>query len=96
MRVARNGYKYNVSAGIKENNMPIAIQTGYHGEKKFLPTVAFALDLNLADDLFKNASRVIGKIDVTTKEAVTLGALLVPAINEAIEKVKKQQKKKSK
>lgn len=93
LRIAKNGYKYKVDAGMKENQMPLYLAE-YRGEKKFLPTVAFAVDFVVDDSLFSNASRVIGEIDVKKQEASVLGALLVPAINKAINEAKKNPKKK--
>lgn len=91
IRVARNGYKAKVDAATSENQTPL-YTAGYGGSKNFLPTVAFAIDLVIPDELFSSASRVIAEINVATKEAKVLGEMLVPEINKIIRKVNKPKK----
>lgn len=93
IRIAKNGYKYKVDAHTKEDPTPLYIPS-YGGQKKFLPTVAFAVDFNVPDELFSNASRVIAQIDVATKEAVVLGEMLIPTINKIVADAKRTKKKK--
>lgn len=69
LRVAKNGYKSKVDASIKSNNAPLHL-TGYRNEKTFLPTVAFAVDFEIPDDLFSNAVKVVGEINITKDKAV--------------------------
>lgn len=80
IRVAKNGSKYLVAAQSKENNQPLhKISYGSVGNKEFLPTVAFAVDLNVPDELFAKASRVIAEINVGLKDSVIAADLPVPA-----------------
>lgn len=79
LRVAKNGYKTKVDAGIKARNTPLH-QQGYNGDKTFLPTVAFAVDFEIPDNLFNKAVQVIGTMNVTEKDAVV--AAEVPSVKQ--------------
>ena len=79
IRVGKNGYKYAIDAASKEKSAPLFKTTGYNGEKEYLPTVAFAVDLNIPDELFSKASRVIAEINVGLKDAVIAAEVPVPA-----------------
>ena len=78
IRIAKNGWKYKIDAGAKDNSAPLHL-TGYRNEKTFLPTVAFAVDLNIPDELFSKASRVIGEINIALKDAVIASDVVVPS-----------------
>lgn len=80
IRVAKNGYKIKIAADAKENGQPLFV-TAYP-DKKFLPTVKFALDFVIPDELFSTASRVIGEIDITLKDAQIAAELPVPSSTE--------------
>jgi hypothetical protein len=68
LRVAKNGYKTKVDSSIKSNNAPLYL-SGYSGEKTFLPTVAFAVDFEIPDEMFSQAVKVIGEINITKNKA---------------------------
>lgn len=78
IRVAKQGYKYRVDAGTKENVTPLHRPVPFN-QKEFLPTVYFAVDLNIPDELFSKASRVIAEINVGLKDAVIAADIPVPA-----------------
>ena len=88
IRIARNGYKYKIDAGIKSNEQPLHLQTGYN-EKQFLPTVLFAIDFDVDDNLFSRASKVIGTIVVNQANGV-IAAELPTATELKVKKNKKQ------
>lgn len=80
LRIAKHGYKYKVAANIKSSEEPLKITGSYGKQEQLLPTVGFAVDFNIPDDLFSRASKVIAEIDIATKNAVILGE--VPIIGE--------------
>jgi hypothetical protein len=68
IRIAKNGYKTKVEAGTKSNTQPLHI-VRYRGEKLYLPTVAFAVDFEIPDELFSQAVKVVGEINITQDKA---------------------------
>lgn len=78
LRVAKNGYKTKVDASTKSNEDPIFIPAQYGKPKVALPTVGFAVDFEIPDQLFSKASVVIASINVATKDAAILSG--VPSI----------------
>lgn len=77
IRVAKNGYKYKIDAATKHSPDPLWKQASY-GQREFLPTVGFAVDFNVPDELFSRASVVIAEINVGTKDAKILTSIPVP------------------
>ncbi len=69
----RNGYR--VSASTKPNNEPL--NSGSYGTVWY-PTVSFAVDLNLPDELFEQANRVIAELNVAMKDAKISSEIAVP------------------
>lgn len=84
IRVAKNGYKVKLDASAKESGMPLFVPSGYK-EKKYLPTVKFALDLVIPDDLFSTASRVLGEIDISAKDIQIAAELPMPSATQGEE-----------
>ena len=62
----RNSIKIDASA--KDNPQPL-YRPMYRNEKEYLPTVRFALDLEVPDELFSQASKVIGEINIALENA---------------------------
>ena len=56
IRVAKTNRGYKVAANNKANHEPL-YQPGYGSSKDFYPTVAFAVDFNVPDELFNQASQ---------------------------------------
>lgn len=77
IRVARNGAKIRAAADIKDNPQPLFIPNWR--EKKFLPTVRFAVDFDIPEELFSQASKVIAEIDVTLGNVKIAAELAAPA-----------------
>jgi len=79
LRVARKGAygRVKVNASTKSSEDPI-YQQGY-GSKEALPTVGFAVDFEIPDQLFSKASVVVATINIQTKDAVILTGMPVPA-----------------
>lgn len=78
MRIAKNGYKQKVSASTKSSSEPLKIAGSYNNPDQWLPTVGFAVDFNIPDELFSQAQQVIAEIDVTQKGAKVLAEIPVP------------------
>jgi hypothetical protein len=77
LRVAKteNRKGYKVSAGSQPSNEPL--NSGSYNTTWF-PTVAFALDIDVPDEMFKTAERVIAELNVNMKEAQISTELVVP------------------
>lgn len=78
IRVAKNGYKYKVDASTKSNEDPIFLPAQYNRAKEALPTVGFAVDFEIPDQLFSKASVVVASINIATKDATILTG--IPAV----------------
>ena len=70
----RKGFK--VAASTEPNNAPITSQD-YRGHT-FYPTVAFAVEFNIPDELFDQASKVVAEINIALKQAKIAGEIVVP------------------
>lgn len=66
LRVAKGGGRkgYKIAVGASSSEEPLV-----DGHKYALPTVAFAVDLNIPDELFRQAEKVIAEINVTARQA---------------------------
>lgn len=82
IRVAKNAYKNKVEATTKMNSQPLHIIRGYgaNASKLFLPTVSFAVDFEIPDELFNQAARVVGTINITEDKAMINAE--VPAVSD--------------
>jgi hypothetical protein len=67
LRIAKGPRGARVAATAKPNLHPLYDSQGVNS--KPLPTVSFAVDLNIPDELFKQAEHVIAEIDVTGEKA---------------------------
>ncbi|MDO9413819.1 MAG: hypothetical protein Q7T81_14725 [Pseudolabrys sp.] len=78
LRIAKNdGRKgYKVAASTEPNSAPITSKD-YRGEI-FYPTVAFGVEINIPDELFEQASRVVAQLDVAMKGARVTGEIVIP------------------
>jgi hypothetical protein len=80
LRVAKNGYKTKVEASTKSNEEPVFLPKKYNRERVALPTVGFAVDFEIPDELFSRASVVVATINIATKDAKVLSG--VPNLNK--------------
>lgn len=62
----RSGIK--VDASTKDIPQPL-FRPLYRGEKEYLPTVRFAVDFEIPDELFSQASKVVGEINIALDKA---------------------------
>lgn len=79
MRVAKNGYKYKIDATTKSNETPLVKKGSYGSADEFLPTIAFAVDFDIPDEMFSKASVVIAEINLKSKEVKILSEIPKPA-----------------
>jgi len=77
MRVAQTGRGYKVAASSKANQEPLFRQD-YRG-KEFLPTVSFAVVLNIPEELFNQAEKEIAEINLALNEVEIAAEVDVPA-----------------
>ena len=68
LRVAKhpNG-KAKVTAGVRPSNEPLSITAGH------LPTVAFAINVEIPDEAFRQAERVIAELKIS-EEAIDIAS----------------------
>lgn len=73
LRVAKHprGGKPKIAVSSKPNPAPLT-----DGNLNAMPTIAFAIDLNIPDDMFVQAQRVVATIDVSADD-VTIPVKLV-------------------
>lgn len=69
---------YKVEASSDPNYAPLLVKGGYNKPDAYLPTVAFGLTLDLPDELFETASKVIGEINIAAKDARIAATVEVP------------------
>lgn len=72
LRIAKNTSRKGgilVDASNKPDNTPLARLVGYKN-KEYLPTVSFAIEMNLEDGLFKKAEQVVAKLNLKSEDVV--------------------------
>ncbi len=75
-KTSQYGNKFKVHASTKSSEDPINVKN-YKGTTHY-PTVGFAVDFNIPDELFSRAQQVIAEIDVTARGAKVLAQIPVP------------------
>lgn len=75
IRVAKNGYRIKAAASTKSTEEPIFTPQTYSKAKEALPTVGFAVDFEIPDELFSKASVVVASINVGMKDAKILSGI---------------------
>lgn len=65
LRIAKHPRRSHVkvTAGTKPNDAQLSDSAG-----NAMPTIAFAVDVNIPDDMFKQAQRVVAELDVTAED----------------------------
>lgn len=83
IRVAKSGYKMKIDASTKSTEDPIFKPAQYNRSKEALPTVGFAVDFEIPDQLFSRASVLVATINIAAKDAAILtGSVPVQAKKE--------------
>lgn len=72
----RKGYK--VSAASVPNNEPLNNGQLSYRNGEFYPTVAFAVNVDIPDEMFNQAARVIADLNVAMKEAQVTTEIILP------------------
>lgn len=89
LRVSRGGRKgIRVAASAEPQNEPLSSTGSYN--KEFYPTVFFAVDFDLPDELFKVAERVVAEVNVGIKQAEVAGQIVLPEIKKLLAKKNKK------
>jgi len=71
LRVARNPQgrtSFKCDAGVRANYKPLTKRTGNWNEEA-IPTAAFALDLDIPDEVFTRAEQVLAEIEIPEDKA---------------------------
>lgn len=78
LRIAKTGTRkgYKVSAASTPNNEPL--NSGSYNTTWF-PTVMFAVNIDIPDELFEQAERVIAELNVGMEEAQISSEIVLPA-----------------
>lgn len=80
LRVAKTKKGAKCSASSKPNNEPLQLTKGWNNSsKEFVPTVAFAVTVDIPDSLFNKASQVIASLSVTEKNSIVAAQIEAPA-----------------
>lgn len=88
LKIGKGGRKgIKVSASIEPSYEPL-FTAEYGGKKTFFPTVSFAVILDIPDELFTPAERVVAELNVLTKDAEIMGEILVPKIKKLVDEYK--------
>lgn len=78
LRIAKSGKSrnsYKVAAATKPNNTPLN-SGSYHTE--WYPTISFGVVFEIPDELFNQAARLIGELNISMKDAVVSSEFVVP------------------
>lgn len=80
IRVAKTKKGNKVAATSKPSVEPLSGTESTRGYAKvFLPTVAFAISVEIPDSLFNKASQVVATLNITEKQSVIAAQIEVPA-----------------
>jgi len=74
LRVGKSKDKVKFSADAKPDQFPLKI-----GDR-FIPTIAFGVELDLPDQLFSGAALVVGLLKVNAEEAKIASSIKIPKI----------------
>lgn len=79
IRVAQGGKKgFRVDASNTPNPQPLKIAGGYNRPDEFLPTVSFAVNFDIPEELFNQAETIIGEINIGLKQALVTNEITIP------------------
>jgi hypothetical protein len=73
---------YMIEANLKPSSVPLIQRGAYNKPDVYLPTVSFGIDFNLPDELFEQASNIIGEINIAAKDAMIAATVDVPALSK--------------
>jgi len=74
LRVGKSKEKVRTAVDIKPTQMPLKIGT------RFIPTVAFGVELDLPDELFAGAALIVGILKVNAEEAKIAASIKIPKL----------------
>lgn len=79
LRIGKTRRGYKVDASEKPNYEPLFVKE-YGSGKRYIPTVAFGLEFDIPDKLFKGASLIIGLVNVGEEEVRIAANIPVPKL----------------
>jgi hypothetical protein len=79
LRFAKATRGLKVDASTKPIHYPL------DANQQFLPTASFAVDFNIPDELFEQASTSVGEINLELKGAKVVGKMIVPEVKKFIQ-----------
>lgn len=80
LRVAKTRKGTKVSASSKPSVEPLHLMRGFNNSsKEFVPTVAFAVVVDIPDSLFSKAAQVVATLNITEKNSIIAAQIEVPA-----------------
>jgi len=79
IRIGKHKKGYKVAASGKPNYEPLKV-SNYGTGGKFIPTVAFGIEFEIPDKLFKGASLIIGMVNVGEDEVKISTSFPVPKL----------------
>lgn len=85
----RKGFKIEASSA---PDMKPLSRGGQYGAVEFLPTVFFAVDFVVPDELFQQARLPIAEVNIAMKDAQIPASVLVPTVKNALVQLAKGQK----
>lgn len=87
--IGRKGFRVDASPEV--NNQPLSTNEGHRGVI-FHPTVSFAVEFNIPDEVFEAAQRTIATVNLAAKETNIEGSILLPAIKKVVREMQKKKK----
>lgn len=80
--MAKGKRDYKVDASAKPNTAPLYSPKGYGQGSEALPTIYFAIDVNLSDEAFEHASRVIADINLGAGNYAVASVEVAPLLTD--------------
>ena len=76
IRIGESSRGYIADANFKPNQAPLYknVYKGYGNQREYVPTVHFALDVDIPNDAFKEAGEVVGEINLKLGEKLKIAA----------------------
>lgn len=79
LRIAKGGRKgFKVSASTTPDHSPMIHKGGYKEGDVYLPTVSFGMNIDIDDQMFKQAETIVADINVAMKEGKINSEIVIP------------------
>lgn len=84
IKIAKTKKRYKVEASEKADTTPIITR---HGKNNYHPTIFFGVEIQLPEDAFEQAKKIIAKIDYRAEEIVNVDEETQTEIKTKINKI---------